>query len=421
MISLLAKRIGADRYPLMVDIDSSTDVPGPVNVEQNLLYRLAEGSASLAHAIMMVSASDLALRQVNKSTSERLVIYHKSKALALLNEAIQDVQSSCSLETLATAAVLASHEVSAVPEVIRLFANTNQLVVGDYEAWTVHILGLSRMIAINGGINHLDLENPIRQLILWSEQVGALFMNMRPLFPASAVFASSFRLSQHLSPQVTQRYQEGGFQSLLSWQRMQAEGKLSDHLLDIISDINLVASLGAQFLLDDSVSIADLISLRDQIIHRLLYLAPHSQEASDEASHEDHVGLAMLLLTFDRLCSPALPAAHFQLTHMVADRLAGGLAGSRDVAGEWAGHEWAALWVCFVGTSGSTNNPSARACFVRAGVPLVRSLFRGVEEMDGGLDAGLRGFAAGPGYYGGELVEAFVADLRHEVLRRFET
>jgi hypothetical protein len=418
MISLLAKRLGADRYPLMVDIDSSATVPSPVNMEQNLLYRFAEGSASLAHAIMMVAASDLALRQVNKSTSERLVIYHKSKALALLNETIRDVQSSGSLETLATAAVLACHEVSIVVGVARICADTNQLVVGDYRAWTVHILGFSRMIAMNGGINYLDLKNPIRQLILWSDQVGALFMNVRPLFPASAVFASSFRLSQNLSPQVTERYQEGGFQGLLFWQRMQAEGKLSDELLDIISDINQVAFIGAQFLLDEATSVTNMISLRDQIIHRLLYLAPHSQEGTTEAAHEACVGLAMLLLTFDRLFSPALPAAYFQLTHLVADRLADVLAGSRDLATEWAGHEWAALWICFVGTSGSTNNPSARGCFVRAGVPLVRRLCRGVKEMDDGLEAGLRGFAAGPGYYGVQLVEAFVGDLRAEVCRR---
>jgi hypothetical protein len=420
MISLLAKRLEADRYPLMVDIDSSADVPGPANVEQNLLYRLAEGSASLAHAIMMVSASDLALRQVNKATSARLVIYHKSRALALLNEAIRDIQSSGSLETLATAAILACHEVGILLYIAKPHANTTQLVVGDYKAWTVHILGFSRMIAMNGGINYLDLDNPVRQLILWSDQVGALFMNMRPLFPASAVFASSFHVSQNLSPEVTQRYQDGGYQGLVPWQHMQAEGQLSSDLLDTFSDINLVAFIGAQPLLNETLSATDLISLRDQIIHRLLYLAPHSQDGSDESSHEETVRLAMLLLTLDRLFSPALPAAYFQLTHMVADRLASVVAGSRDLAADWAGHEWAALWICFVGTSGSTNNPSARACFVRAGVPLVRNLFRGVEEMDGGLEVGLRGFASGEGYYGGEEVEAFVGDLREEVLGGLE-
>ena len=123
MISLLVKRLGADQYPLMIDIDSSADISDPFNVEQNLLFRLAEGSASLAHAILMVSASDLALRQVNKATSERLVIYHKSRALVLLNEAIQNIQSSGSLETLASAAVLACHEVWIFFEVIRTSAN----------------------------------------------------------------------------------------------------------------------------------------------------------------------------------------------------------------------------------------------------------------------------------------------------------
>lgn len=416
MISLLAKRLGADRYPLTIDIDSSAGISGPVNVEQNLLYRLAEGSASLAHAIMMVSASDLALRQVNKATSERLVIYHKSRALALLNESIRVVQSSGSLETLATAAVLACHEVGILLDTAKVHANTAQkLVVGDYKAWTIHVVGFSRMIAMNGGINYLGLENPVRQLILWSDQVGALFMNMRPLFPASAVFASSFRLSQKLSPQVAQRYQEGGLEGLLPWQRMQTENKISDDLLDTISDINLVAFIGAQALLNE-FTINDLISLRDQIIQRLVYLGPHSQDGSDESSHEEFVRLAMLLLTFDHLFSPVLPAAYFQLTHMVADRLAGVVAGSRDLAGEWAGLEWAALWICFVGTSGSTNNPSARACFVRAGVPLVRRLFPGVEDMGGGLESGLRTFAGGDGYYGGELVGAFVGDLREKSL-----
>jgi hypothetical protein len=111
MISLLINRPGANRYPLTIDIDCVTDVSGPANMEQNMLYRLAESSVSLAHAIMMVSASDLALRQVNKAMNDRLVIYHRSRALILLNEAIRDVQSSGTLETLATTAVLACHEV----------------------------------------------------------------------------------------------------------------------------------------------------------------------------------------------------------------------------------------------------------------------------------------------------------------------
>jgi len=213
VISLLAGRPGANRYPLTMDIDSVADVSGPANVEQNMLYRLVESSASLAHAIMMVSASDLALQQVDKAMNDRLVIYHKSRALALLNEAIRNVQSSGTLETLATAAVLACHEVCQTRDVFseskRASSNAKQLVIGDYKAWTVHILGFSRMIAVNGGINFLDRDNPVRRLILWSDQVGALVMNMQPLFPASAVFTDSSRLSQNMSQQVTKQYREG--------------------------------------------------------------------------------------------------------------------------------------------------------------------------------------------------------------------
>lgn len=416
MLSLLAKRPGADHYPLMVDIDSSIDLSGPDNPGQNLLYRLAESSASLAHAIMMVSASDLALRQVNKATSERLVIYHKSRALSLLNEAIRDVQSSGSLETLATAAVLACHEVSQLYRVYLVFgANETQLVVGDYKAWTVHILGFSRMIAMNGGINFLDRENPVRQLILWSDQMGALFMNMRPLFSASAVFATSSRISQVVSQPITEQDQGEGFQGLRSWQRMQADGQVSEDLLSILEDINLVALLGSQAIIDGrSFSIASLIDLRDHVIHRLLYLAPQSQDGDDEYSHEECIRLAMLLVTLDRLFSPVLPGAYFQLTHMVADRLAAVISG-HSLVKDWAGHEWAALWICFIGTSVSTNNPSTRSSFAGAAAPLCRSLFSGPDQMDEEMEIGLRAYARPPLLYGSEIVEAFVGELKDEV------
>jgi hypothetical protein len=40
-------------------------------------------------------------------------------------------------------------------------------MVGDYKAWTVHILGFSRTVDMNGGIKSLPPDNLIRQLILW--------------------------------------------------------------------------------------------------------------------------------------------------------------------------------------------------------------------------------------------------------------
>jgi len=172
---------------------------------------------------------------------------------------------------------------------------------------------------MNGGINFLDRNNPVRRLILWSDQVGALVMNMQPSFPAPAVFAASSRLSQNMSRQVTEQYREGG----LSWQRLQAEGKLSEDLLSIMEDINLVAFTGAEAILDEtSFSVAGLVDLRDQIIHRLLYLSPQSQDSDDEYSYEECARLTTLLITLDRRFRPVLLCAYFQLTHMVADRLA---------------------------------------------------------------------------------------------------
>lgn len=271
------------------------------------------------------------------------------------------------------------------------------------------------MIAMNGGISFLDHDNPVRQLILWSDQVGALFMNMRPLFPASAVFAASSWLSQDISPHVTEQYTEGGFQGLLSWQRMQAEGKVSEDLVSVMEDIDLVAFMGAQAILEGtSLSIAGLIDLRDQIIHRLLHLSPQSQDSDDEYSYEECVRLTMLLITFDRLFSPVLPGAYFQLTHMVADRLAAVISG-RPLVNDWAGHEWAALWICFIGTSVSTNNPSTRSSFVRAGAPLCRGLFTCPKQMGEELEDGLRMYTRPPLFYGSEVIEAFVNDLKDEV------
>jgi hypothetical protein len=282
----------------------------------------------------------------------------------------------------------------------------------------VHIIGFSRMIGMNGSINSLDHENPVRRLILWSDQVGALFMNIRPLFPASAVFASSSsQLTQTLSQSVTKAYSCGGFEGLPSWQRVQAEGKLFENLVSLIEDIELVAFTGAQAILENnSFSVGALIDLRDSIIHRLLYLAPASQDGDDEYSMEECARLTMLLIILDRLFSPVLPGAYFQITHMVADRLASVIA-ERDLVEDWVGHEWAALWICFVGTSVSINNPSTRSGFVGAGALICRALFRGPEEMDRELEGGLRPYARAPLLYGSDLFEAFVVDLKE----RFST
>jgi hypothetical protein len=110
MISLLANRPDAEIYPFSIDINSPAEFPDP-DVGGNVLFRLAEGSASLAHALLTVSASHLALRQINKPRNDQQVLHHRSRALELLKNAIQHAGNGGSLEAMATAAVLASHEV----------------------------------------------------------------------------------------------------------------------------------------------------------------------------------------------------------------------------------------------------------------------------------------------------------------------
>jgi len=181
-----------------------------------------------------------------------------------------------------------------------------------------------------------------------------------------------------------------------------------------MEDINLVAFTGAEAIIDEtSFSVAELVGLRDQIIHHLLYLSPQSQDSDDEYSYEECARLAMLLITLGRLFSPVLPGAYFQLTHMVADRLAAVITG-HPLANDRADHEWAALWICFVGTSVSTNNPTTRSGFIRACAPLCRSIFRGPEQMDEELEDGLRAYARPPLLYGSEVIAAFVNDPKDD-------
>jgi hypothetical protein len=110
MISLLSARLDAEMYPFSIDIDSPAEFPDP-DVSSNALFQLAERSASLAHALLTVSASHLALRQIDKPRNDRLVLHHRSRALELLKNAIQHAGNAGSLEAMATAAVLASHDV----------------------------------------------------------------------------------------------------------------------------------------------------------------------------------------------------------------------------------------------------------------------------------------------------------------------
>ena len=125
MISLLADRSVSKRYAFCIDIDDrgtpdiNEDAPSKAT---SLLFRLAEDSSSLAHALLMVAASHLSVQQDGKINSHE-VVHHKGLALSFLNDAVQQLPHSNYYECLATVAVLASHEVclSLFPEKMGIF------------------------------------------------------------------------------------------------------------------------------------------------------------------------------------------------------------------------------------------------------------------------------------------------------------
>ena len=115
MISIIVQRPGSAAFPFAIDVDrerGGLNTPETEQRESNQILRIAEKFPALGHALCMIAASDLALRQIKKPINDHQVIYHRSRALLLLNKAIAEFEPSAWLCILATIAVLASHEVS---------------------------------------------------------------------------------------------------------------------------------------------------------------------------------------------------------------------------------------------------------------------------------------------------------------------
>lgn len=114
MISLIANRPSAEHYPFFADIESNHRFElthGTEAIEHNELYQLAQRSPPLAHALLMISSSHLASTEADHTSQDGGANFHKDRALQLLNEDIKTLPTENYLETLATIAVLASHEV----------------------------------------------------------------------------------------------------------------------------------------------------------------------------------------------------------------------------------------------------------------------------------------------------------------------
>ena len=243
-----------------------------------------------------------------------------------------------------------------------------------------------------------------------SDQIGALFMSMRPFFPQTDVLSSSSRAKQKIKPSVVSRYKlqevpSRAFEGLLQ------DESISHALFETIEDISYVARIGQNIL--DAIAPStksSVVEIRDSILQRLLYLAPLTPE-TEEVPPSECLRLALLLLTIDRLLSRVLPSAYFQITHMVADKLAAELE-SQSMDEEWSGHELIALWICFIGVTVSSNNPRSRAIFIAAAAEVAEPMFDSRNDTINRIRRGLSEVLGGSQLYEDAEVLAFVSDVQ---------
>ena len=207
------------------------------------------------------------------------------------------------------------------------------------------------MVDLQGGLTSLSEDSQIRKLIQWSDQMGALLMNTRPLFPATQAI-NLFPSPRDTLPLSLIHDLTPTFQNLSSpFQHLAAIGKISHDLTQVLEDISSLTSTGPQTILNQTLQTPDyLISIRDNLVHRLLSAAP-ANETEDELSDQECIRLAALIFTLHKLFTPFLPPVYYRLTYLLADRLRLCVIGNPWTS-EWATNQecgWGLLWICFVG------------------------------------------------------------------------
>jgi hypothetical protein len=237
-------------------------------------------------------------------------------------------------------------------------------------------------------------------------------MNMRPFFPAEEVIDQENRVRVKYPKSIVEPLHPHSVPNP-HFQDLHNNNIISDGLFEVLEDVHMIAVIGV----DDMLKTSDtesLIYLRDGIIQRLIFLAPDTQDGDENISKEEYIRLTVLLLILDRLFWPFLPSAYFMLTHMVADRLATALDQESALADNWAGQECVILWICFIGTTLSSNNPRTRSVFVNAAVLVCRQLFTGPQQLVSEVQEGLGNVLGTAKLFGDTETGAFVADLHSE-------
>jgi hypothetical protein len=241
--------------------------------------------------------------------------------------------------------------------------------------------------------------------------MGALFMNMRPFFPATEVMTLFFRPRATIPPSLLDEYAQQDFLSPAFRDFATAFG-VSAQLTEILEDITIIRIVGTENILNAATtsSLSTLVDMRDVLLHRILSLAPIGNESDDESSAEECVRLAVLIFALDRLFLPVLPPAFHRIVNMITDRLNTTTEG-KALSQQWAGHGLVLMWIFFVGATVQSGDQATRTSLIQSAAPLCAHLFSGPGQMSSQLRIGLTGVLGRPELFEEGLVDGFAADL----------
>jgi hypothetical protein len=241
--------------------------------------------------------------------------------------------------------------------------------------------------------------------------MGALFMNMRPFFPATEVMTLFFRPRTTIPPSLLDEYARQGFVSP-AFRDFMVAFKISAPLSDIIEDVITVRTVGAESILNTAAhsSLSALVDMRDVLIHRILSLAPTGNEPEDESSAEECIRLAALIFVMDKLFLPVLPPAYHGIVHLVTDRLSTTIEG-KAASQEWAGHGWVLMWIVLVSATAHNGDATTKKSLIQSAAPLFTYHLSALGPASCQLRSGLTCLVGRLKPFEEEMIDEFAAEL----------
>ncbi|KIN03412.1 hypothetical protein OIDMADRAFT_177641 [Oidiodendron maius Zn] len=138
-------------------------------------FPLAMTDAAFFHMFLLRSALHANALRVDIVSSE--IIFHKFKAIQLVNSRLQNAADKISNSTIMTIAFLALAECAA----------------GDYKAWDLHMNGLREIIEMKGGMTMLD--KSLQHAIYRFDFLGCIESNCGLRFPLSVDLLYKYRIT----------------------------------------------------------------------------------------------------------------------------------------------------------------------------------------------------------------------------------